>query len=331
MRAAKKDMEDGLSLDQMMAKYPKAKVTREVLIVRSAYTNYRNEDVVKFREVDPVTDSEQTLTFTKKLSHYKGKLAGQWLYEYEGKGLYSEETLRAFYIPTEFTSAPLPDKYNRMIGYATCLIDTSTTKFKHDASYGWFNFPMSWDKLSHDEKVDLLDSLRSTRVMGSCSMDDSPRRHAVNIAMLAAETYQWQVFLKAHLDVMNDYFERMSDGSYAQAGRKTYIKELEELNINVPDLILGICLRIENPPTNHYYGGTIRVGRALTETKNPELIELMLLGIIGDNRLDDYNRAIAYFLYHNYMHYLGDSISDAERNSNLKEAQKRLPEYMANR
>ncbi len=49
-------------------------------------------------------------------------------------------------------------------------------------------------------------------------------------------------------------FDRMSDGSYAYAGRKTYLKELEELNLDVVDLILGLSLRAENMAEKHYVG-----------------------------------------------------------------------------
>jgi hypothetical protein len=100
------------------------------------------------------------------------------------------------------------------------------------------------------KKEKLLDEMRSTRVIGRCSQDDSPREHAVNIALLSAETNNWEVFIKAHLDILNDSFDRMSDGSYAWNRRKTYIREIEDLNIDVEDLILGISLRIENPENN---------------------------------------------------------------------------------
>ena len=84
-----------------------------------------------------------------------------------------------------------------------------------------------------------LELKRHHIVVGMCSQDGSPRLHARDIAILAAETNSWDIFLPAHLEVMNDRFERMSDGSYAYGGRKTYLKELEELNLDVVDLILG--------------------------------------------------------------------------------------------
>ncbi|MCY7328081.1 MAG: hypothetical protein LH618_06010, partial [Saprospiraceae bacterium] len=45
-----------------------------------------------------------------------------------------------------------------------------------------------------------LEMKRRRRVWGSCSHDDSPRLHAQAIAELAAETVQWDIFLRAHLD-----------------------------------------------------------------------------------------------------------------------------------
>lgn len=103
---------------------------------------------------------------------------------------------------------------------------------------------------------------RCYRIMGSCSQDTRPREHARDIAILAAQAHSWDIFLRAHLDIMNDRFERASDGSYAWGERKTYLKELEELNLNIVDLMLGLTLRSENVANNHYYGTIWRMGWA---------------------------------------------------------------------
>lgn len=71
-------------------------------------------------------------------------------------------------------------------------------------------------------KEKALEIKRHRRVMGMCSMDESPRVHARNIAMLAAETHSWDIFLRAHLDIMNDRFERATDGSYAWGKANLY-------------------------------------------------------------------------------------------------------------
>ena len=167
----------------------------------------------------------------------------------------------------------LEPEYSRQIIYSDCLIDTSSTKFielnqdnkdkdlNHDFSV---NLPLNWRKLSHSKKTEILEQMRSEKAVGSCSQDKRPRVQGVNMALLSAETGRWDIFLKSHLDIMNDRFDRLSDGSYAWKSRQTYIKELEELNINVYDLIMGITFRLDNPVKNHYYGSVGRLGRAVS-------------------------------------------------------------------
>ncbi len=320
----KKDMENGISIQEFKLKYPKVKVDENVLVVRFQYKNYEGEDVLEFSEISLTDDYGLEIHKKGNLKPYLGDLKSKWVYR-EG---YSKNTVKAFYFHNGFKSIPLNEKYKRMIGYADCLIDTTTTKLKEELEMGMPMLPDNWDKLSNNEQEKLLDKMRGTRVVGSCSMDSSPRIHAANIAVLAAETINWEVFLKAHLDIMNDRFERVSDGSYAWKGRKTYIKELEELDIKVLDLILGISLRIENPAQNHYYGSIGRVGRALSETKNAKEIEEAILRMIKDESLDDYNRVIAYYLYSNYAHNLANETIKKEKVASLKQVYEYLPEYL---
>lgn len=182
---------------------------------------------------------------------------------------------------------------------------------------------------SYISKEAALELKRNRRVIGGCSMDNSPRIHAFNIAILSAETIKWEIFLRSHLDIMNDRFERVSDGSYAYGARKTYINELETLDINVLDLILGISLRIENPASNHYYGSIGRIGRALSESKDAKKIESQLLEMIADNELDDYNRILMYYLFANYNSYIEDQSVRTENNLKLKNSISKLPDYLA--
>jgi hypothetical protein len=178
-------------------------------------------------------------------------------------------------------------------------------------------------------KKTALELKRNRIVVGGCSMDNSPRIHAFNIAKLSAETTNWEIFLRSHLDIMNDRFERSSDGSYAWGQRKTYIRELEVLDINVTDLLLGICIRIENPGNNHYYGNIGRLGRALAETNKSAEIETKMLQMISDNQLDDFNRIVIYYLFQNYNYNLDNKERQAENKVKLKKAVSALPEYLA--
>jgi hypothetical protein len=153
----------------------------------------------------------------------------------------------------------------------------------------------------------------------------------MKIALLAAETYNWNIFLRAHLDIMNDNFQRMSDGGYAQKARQTYIKEIEDLGINVVDLLIGTCLYIENASSNHYFSGTQRVGRALAESKYKDQIEDKILNMIKDDHLDDLNRIIAYFLFDNYNNYLIDKNRWSVNIKRLDTAVTCLPLYISQR
>lgn len=165
-------------------------------------------------------------------------------------------------------------------------------------------------------------------VVGGCSMDQSPRFHALGIAKLSAETVNWETFLRAHLDILNDRFERVSDGSYAWRARQTYLRELEVLNINVPDLLLGISLRLANPSRNHYFGDLGRLGRALAETQQPRELEARILSMVADRELDTFNRMLAYRLFLNYAHNLPDKAVQQQKFTQLNAAVRQLPAYL---
>ncbi len=328
---AKKDMENHMAFDAFLQKYPHAKVEKQILVIKSKYKSHDNKDVVEFKQVDLKSDYGFSINRTGNLKFYNEELKNKWLFEYYEKTSYSEETIKAFYFPDNFNSKTLPQKYAKMIGYSDCLIDTTTTKFKKRTEEGWVDLPENWTLLSEKEKANLLDKMRGTKVVGFCSRDNRPRQHAVNIALLSAETANWGVFLKAHLDIMNDRFDRMSDGSYAWGQRNTYIKELEELNINVPDLIFGISFRVENAANNHYNGSISRVGRALSETNKRNEIEQSMLLIIEDPELDDYNRILFYYLFLNYNHFIKDEKVKSENKLKLANSVSKLPEYIKSR
>lgn len=173
-----------------------------------------------------------------------------------------------------------------------------------------------------------LELKRGRRLMGTCSMDNSPQMHVKNIAELAAESLSWEIFLRAHLDIMNDRFDRVSDNSVAWPKRMTYIGELEELDILVPDLLFGVSFRIENGSPNHYYGSNSRIGRAFAESEDIEAADSMLISMIRNQELDDYNRFYMYYLYLNFLGYLPDNIDKNAKKIKLEEAKSTMPEYL---
>lgn len=165
----------------------------------------------------------------------------------------------------------------------------------------------------YSSKKTALQLKRSRVVYGSCSEDNSPRIHAKNIALLSAETANWSTFLKAHLDILNDNFDRISDGSYAWERRETYIKELESLPINLIDMLFGISLQIENAAPNHYTTNIRRLGRAIVESSQISSIEKQLILAITDDELDYFNRIVLFNLYISYYYHLKDSKAQNEK------------------
>jgi hypothetical protein len=175
--------------------------------------------------------------------------------------------------------------------------------------------------------TEALKMKRHRQPIGRCSMDQGPRMHAQSICRLAAETTQWDIFFRAHLDIMNDNFERVSDGSYAWKRRGTYLKELEELDIDVLDLMIGTSLRSSNVSGNHYLGDIGRVGRALSETSEKEELERRLLSMVEDKELDLYNRLLMAYVFDNYNHHLPDDVVRKKNNDiRFRNAVATLPE-----
>lgn len=334
---AKKDIDNNISYKDFIAKYPNAIIKKDLLILKSKTKSYRNKDVIAYSEVslDDYYGKNIEKDFNK--THFENNGKNTWIYEYQEKNGYTDESITAFYFPSEFKKILIEPKYSKQIIYSDCLTDTSATKFieinkekaNENSRYNFVvDLPSNWRTLSQSKKIKILEQMRAKQAIGFCSQDDSPRVQGVNMALLSAETGRWDVFLKSHLDIMNDRFERMSDGSYAWKSRQTYIKELEDLNINVYDLIMGITFRLDNPVQNHYYGSVGRIGRAISESRDREKFMSQMLSMIEDDKLDDYNRVISYFLFLNCNHHIKDESLQKLNAGKLKNSIKKLPEYL---
>ena len=306
VKAAKEDIEAGIEYEAFISKY-QPKVEENILILKPSIEHFNDKWVQPFRHLS--MDGFYSHEIAHRLSDdelhppYKDK----WVYNAGLASEYRSAYLEAFFFPNKFQQNRIPAKYACMIQYADCLIDTSTTKFLPGAGYGRpMDLPKNFTALPLEEKQALLEEMRLTKVTGFCSQDRSPRIHAMQIAVLSAESVNWETFLRAHLDIMNDRFERVTDGSYAWGERHTYIKELEALDIDVTALLLGTTLRISNAPTNHYFGSITRVGRALSESEKALEVEKLILEMIMDEELDDYNRILAFFLFSNYNSWTKD-------------------------
>ncbi|MCE7991689.1 MAG: hypothetical protein HEP71_06910 [Roseivirga sp.] len=383
----------GATFSDIAGSFPNAKTTRNLYVI---LTRYKNDGELKdkYRALTP--SGHYAKQFTTNRGRFIDLSKGQWVYDL------SKDKLTAFYLTEDAKSQRLPQKYALMIGYADCMIDTTTQTYSDEAiksQYNWdpnsaalefirkFRLKGEGPKKADFENLDdyysavsdfnkkavdhidlsletdqdlrkrLLETTekslqdggstdyfeyltekylskeralalkRSRIVVGTCSMDDRPRLHALEIARLSAETTDWSIFLRSHLDLMNDNFSRASDGSYAWESRSTYIKELESLGIGVRDLLFGATLHTDHPAENHYQGSNRRTARAIVESQNPVAYVNSILEAIEDKELDLYNRMCMTYLILNYFQQSEENRTEQKRAA--KAAIETLPDFVS--
>ncbi|SFO76324.1 hypothetical protein SAMN05428949_6538 [Chitinophaga sp. YR627] len=170
---------------------------------------------------------------------------------------------------------------------------------------------------------------RIRQVVGFCSMDNAPSLHTRDIAKLAAQTHQWPVFIRSHLDIMNDRFQRNSDASYGKVIRGTHFPELELLDIPVQQLLLGTVFWASDLAEGHYWGNIGRLGRAFTESAHAADFEKQVLKCMQDDSLDPINRCLFFMLYTSYCFELKDTAASSEKIAALKADAAAYPEYIS--
>ncbi len=126
----------------------------------------------------------------------------------------------------------------------------------------------------------------------NCGNDYGPRYHILRTAQVAAELGELSVFLQAHFRIINDNFGSLE--SYP--GKRTYFRELEAIGMDVVSLTIGASLFIKQWPR----GNVEYLGKSISETSQPELLEDRLIEFISNPKLDDLNRLRLIWLYRNY-------------------------------
>lgn len=87
-------------------------------------------------------------------------------------------------------------------------------------------------------KEDALYFKRCRKVATIYPEDKTPYLHRINIARLAAETLNWGVYIAAQTEILNE--KLMFTEEYdAESPDITFVKELEAINVNVVDFLLG--------------------------------------------------------------------------------------------
>lgn len=138
--------------------------------------------------------------------------------------------------------------------------------------------------------------MRLRPVYSSCGNDPAPTERLYEIAKYCSfENNHWFGFIRAHLGLIND----RTDWSIYYKTR--FVRELEALDLDVPALLLGSLLQMNNTPSAHNEGNVKQVGWALAQCKIADQVaETLSLGI-ADEQLDMQNRLILYRVYRHML------------------------------
>ena len=166
---------------------------------------------------------------------------------------------------------------------------------------------------------------RNRRKLEYWNYDLGFHRHYHTIAELSIRLGQWQAFLQAHMRMLNTdtfrYLRRSGD-------RFTYIRELEDLNIVTPVLLMGVLLQVDDRKHFHFNLNTDDIAPAIAESRYEIVLERYMYDMIVNDNLDMYNRVLAATLYNKYTGYMADPALQADARSRLAKAVNTLPEYM---
>jgi|GEM_PF-4086673 len=179
---------------------------------------------------------------------------------------------------------------------------------------------------AYASKKEALYFKRCRKVINTESADSEPRRHMMNIARLAAETHDWQVYLAAQFEILSErlFFRPPTANGILQ---HSFVRELEAININAVEFLLGHALRTVNKEQGLANMASFKLAMPLVEAFDREIAENLMLDMISDRDLDDVNRATIYTIFCSYNRLLPEMLRE-KNNRRLEQAEGFLPERL---
>ncbi len=172
-----------------------------------------------------------------------------------------------------------------------------------------------------------LELMRQNQQVGSCSFDNGPNIQQKRIASMAAQTQNWDVFIKSFLNVMNDNVSRIANSNIASEARETYINELAILNLDIDKILLGSNLRVHDTVKKYYFSDGSKIAKAYAnlDSKNQLYFEKTILNIIRDKSMDPFNKLHFYNTYKYYQYFIEDSLKKKDIDKNIEKLIPLLP------
>jgi hypothetical protein len=298
---AREDILNQIPLHDFLEKYPEASIQKYAIITK---TKSNRSDAHSGFEFDAYFPTHYAgFIFSEDTTLANDPTVNHWIFNSTINVYEPDQKIIAFYLPNGFSSTPIPPKYARMIRYADCVMDTASWEFIDKLTDGSLYVPKNWASLSRNEIAELVYNSVGNFDVSFFSQSDREILLGFPIALIASEINYWPVFIRAHLEILSYKDDRMPKNI---GRRKTFMKELEALELNLKDLLLGILLRIENPSMNHYYANFRGLGRSFVESKHRSELKAIMISIIKDPELDYFNRLSIYYLYRDFIEYLSE-------------------------
>lgn len=173
----------------------------------------------------------------------------------------------------------------------------------------------------------VLNLLRQSETVGTCSFDDRPLEQLKRIATLAAETNNWNLFIQSTLNVLNDNVSRVAQSNIASNNRKTYIEELLKLDLNLNMILLGSNFKVKDSANSHYFSDGTKIAQAYQtlDNRHQDTFEKTITEILETADIDAFNKLHFYNTYLSFKNLLTDSIKSSRIDKSIKKLILHLP------
>lgn len=292
-----KDLKENISIDSFTQKYPQSIYVRNRLLHKYPPTIDSDGNLkvlVMVHERDDMFN--WGIYFRNDSSIEQNLLTNKWVWIFSPLKDSIHYRFKAIYFKENFNRKPFPEKYNHMIRYLDHMVDSTKVFYENRRAHAYL--PKNYDKLIFLEKKSVLDQLRGDLFyeMDLEGGEDGIAKQWLNIATVSADVNNWPVFIRAHLNIINDNFYRHhSPTDYSDQGY-IYIRTLEELEVNVVSLLLATVLIVDGKKSwpslgeDSYRGVLPKIAHAIYVSAYKEQFKSIILEMISDDKLDMLNR-----------------------------------------
>lgn len=117
IKSAVKDMENNLSFNEWINKYPNVKLEENLLVVKSDYSLMKNKKSTNYASLPSENRLPHSIISKNNLTTSNGK----WIFNYSPKNKFSDEFLIGFYFTSDFGFEALTEHVPKIIAYGNAI------------------------------------------------------------------------------------------------------------------------------------------------------------------------------------------------------------------